>query len=577
MSTSKSSSRSGEGASSRATVADRTLEVRQRTSGDWILLGSVLFIVTGIVLATYWPALSAQAVYLDDDLYLGSRLVRQPGWSSLQRIFGEVLAPSAVPGYYQPMSLASVMLGFLDPASATSLMPFHRTSLIFHLLNVALVIVLLACLFHNSLLAGLAGLLYGLHPMNADAVLWVAESKTVVSTFFALATLLFYVAYVRRADKKTGGHWKWFAAALLTYVCALLSKPTAAPVVLLLLLLDDWPLHRLNKRAMIEKTPFLIVAVSSVAVTVISQHATADTGVPDNRHGLVELPFAVCYELTLYLFKLVWPVGLVADYPFPRPFSPTAMLVGVLVTSMLAVALVFSARRARAWLTGALFFFLAISPALGVVRFTSSMAANRFMYLPMVGLLLPLTWVLNRLWLASPGRVRSSALRATVVGVATTLVLGCLMASRGYIAHWKDTVGLLQYYLSETPNEWKLHNWLGGEWQRRGDTEAAISECIQTVRLNPGWAAGQLNLGRLMFKARRFDEAALALAEALRLEPKNWQAHVLMGRTMAMKDDFDSALRELRAAAAWDPSEPEIQQDIEAVLAHQRGQGEAPR
>jgi hypothetical protein len=559
------------------TSARRQQSMRQWASVEWILPVSVVLVVTGIVLVTYWPALSAQAVYLDDDLYLGSKLVRQPGWSSLQRIFGELFAPSAVPGYYQPFSLTSVMLGFLDPAAATSLMPFHRTSLLLHLLNVALVVVLLYRLFDNWLTAGLCGLLYGLHPLNADAVLWVAECKTVLSTFFALSSLVFYVAYVRRSAEKKGGNRKYYGAALLMYLCALLSKPTAAPVAILLLVLDYWPLNRLDRRAILEKVPFLIVGALSAVVTVISQQNTADSGLTDNTFGAGKLPFVICYALILYFSKLVWPVGLVADYPFPRPFMPTdtPVLMGVIGISLLVLAILVSARRTRAWLAGALFFFLAILPALGVVRFTSSVAANRFMYLPVVGLLLPLNWALNRLWKASPRARRASTLRAAVVGIGAILALGCFGATRTYLAPWKDTVTLLQYYLTQTPNEWKLHNWLGGEWQRRGATESAIIESIQTVRLNPGWAAGHLNLGKLMFKARRFDEAATVFAAALRLEPKNWQAHVMMGRTLAMKNDLEGAMRELREAALLNPLEPEIRQDIEAVLAHQRGQHES--
>ena len=274
----------------------------------------------GIVLATYWPALSAGALYMDDKFYLGAPEMRNPSWASVKKIFGEVLAPTVVKGYYQPLALTSIMVDFLDPAAANNLRPFHRTTLLLHVLNVALVVVLLYLLFGNWLTSCLLGLLYGLHPLNADAVLWIAERKAVLSTFFALWSLVLYVLYARHADQTRHRDWKRYGASLFMYMCAVLSKPTAVPVVALLLVLDYWPLRRLNRRALIEKAPFLIVCGLSAAVTVISQSRSFDAGRVEMMHGFY-LPFVIAYSIGLYLFKTAWPAGLVYDYPFPQPFS----------------------------------------------------------------------------------------------------------------------------------------------------------------------------------------------------------------------------------------------------------------
>ena len=534
--------------------------------------------VIGIVLATYWPALSAQALYLDDDLYLGSPLVQQPSWSSVQRVFGEVLAPSAITGYYQPLALVSLMLDFLDPAAHNSLLPFHRTSLLLHLLNTALVVVLLYLLFGNWLTAAFVGLLYGLHPLNADAVLWIAERKTVLSTFFALAALVFYVMYARRADKKRGGDWKYYGAALLLYVFALLSKPTALPLAVLLPVLDYWPLNRLNRRTLLEKAPFLIVAGLFAVVTIISQQESGKTGSPDAAYLFGKLPLVICYALVLYVSKLVWPAGLVADYPFPPPpftLMSTPVLVSVIGTLMLVVALALSARRTRAWLAGGLFFFIAIFPALGVIPFTSTIAANRFMYLPMIGLLLPLNWTLNRLWNTAVGALQVSGVRIILAVVGAILALACFGVTRAYMTPWQDTVTLLQYYLTQTPNQWKLHNRLGGEWLKRGNLDGAIAECMETVRLNPAWATNHLNLGRVLFMVGRFDEAQAAFAAALQLEPNNWQAHVLMGKTLSKKNELEGALKEFQTAAQLNPMLAEIHYDSADILARQGKLAEA--
>jgi len=210
-----------------------------------------------------------------------------------------------------------------------------------------------------------------------------------------------------------------------------------------------------------------------------------------------------------------------------------------------------------------------------VIPFTSAIAANRFMYLPMVGLLLPLNWALNRLWNTAVGALQVSSVRIILAGVGVILALACFSVTRAYMTPWQDTVTLLQYYLTQTPNEWKLHNRLGGEWLKRGNIDGAIAECIETVRLDPYWATNHLNLGRVLSIVGRFDEAQAAFAAALQLEPNNWQAHVLMGKTLSKKNDLEGALKEFQTAAQLNPMLAEVHYDIANILAEQGKLAEA--
>ncbi len=531
---------------------------------------AVLATVLGIVLATYWPALSSGALFMDDRFYLGAPEVRNPGWASVQKIFGEVLAPTIVKGYYQPLALTSIMVDFLDPAAANNLRPFHRTSLLLHLLNVALVVVLLYLLFGNWMTSGLLGLLYGLHPLNADVVLWIAERKAVLSTFFALCSLVLYVLYARHADRTSHRDWKRYGVSLLMYVCAVLSKPTAVPVAVLLLVLDYWPLSRLNRRTLIEKTPFLIVCVMFAVVTVISQTQSFDAGKVPMMH-LPYLPFIIAYSTGLYLFKTIWPAGPVYDYTFPQSFSLVnpEVLFYILCTAALIAAMIITARRTRALLAGGLFFFFAISPALGIVRFTSSAVSNRFIYLPMVGLLLPLAWALNRLWNTSAAGARVSKMRIALMGTGAVLAIGCACATRAYGSQWHDTPKLLQYYLIHSPNDYKLHTRMGNEWIERGDYSSAITEFAKAIRLNPYWAENHLNLGRALFTVGRFPDAQQAFAVALRLTPNDWRAYVLMGVTLSRMNNLDGALTEFETAARIAPMKAEIHYNIAGILSQQ--------
>jgi hypothetical protein len=537
-----------------------------------VVAAAVWVVVLAVVLATYWPALSAGALYMDDKFYLEAVPMRNPSWASLKAIFGDVLAPSVVHGYYQPLSLLSVMLDFLDPKAADSLMPFHRTALLLHLFNVALVVILIRLLWKNWVTAGVLGLLYGVHPLNADVVLWIGERKTLLSTCFALCCLVLYVMYARRKEQTGRGDWKPYLACLLAYGGALLSKPTALPVVGLLLVLDYWPLQRrFDRTTLREKVPFLLVAALAAVVAVISQTGTGpDQGV--RVMNFLYLPLVIGYCTGFYLWKTVWPAGLVADYPAPNPFGLTniEVLVGVLCVAGIIVAIVLSARRTRAWVAGGLFFLIAISPTLGIIRYTSSMAANRSMYLPLLGLLLPLAWGMNRLWNLELGAWKGRGRRLILVGVGATLATGSAVATRRYESHWQDSVTLLQYYLTQKSEEWKLRTRLGNEWIQRNNLPLAIAEFREAARLAPNWVENHLNLGRALFTVGEYAEAGQAIAAALQRTPNDWRARMLMGTTLMQLNDLEGALREFRIAAELAPKKAVARFNVGRIL-HRQG------
>lgn len=534
-----------------------------------LVSAAILGTALGIVLAVYWPALSAGALYMDDKFYLGPA-AQHPSWASVKAIVGEVLSPSTVNGYYQPLSQLSVMLDFLDPRATASLVPFHRTSLVLHLANVALVVLFLHALFRHWVTAASLGTLWGLHPLNADAVLWVAERKTVLSTAFALGSLLCYVAYARHADRTGRGDWKRYGGALVAYICAALSKPTTLPVVLLLPLLDFWPLGRPLRRNWLEKLPFAVICVLSATVTVVSQAHAGDGG----HSQLMKphyVPLVMGYGLGFYLLKLSWPTGLVSDYLAPQPFGlgHPEVLGPTIVTLVVAAAVALSARRTRAWLGGGLFLLITLLPTLGLIRFTASVTANRFVYLPMVGLLLPLAWHLGRWWDGRAGQKKAVAARALLAIVVTALIPASAFATRRYESHWQTSVGLLQYYISQAPNDGRFHTRLGNEWIARRDYPSAIAAFEKAARLNPGWTENHLNLGRALFTVGDYPAAQQAFTEALRQTPNDWRAHMLMGMTLEQQQDPNAALRAFRAAAQLAPKAAQPHFNIAQILAAQ--------
>ena len=199
------------------------------------ILANLLVAVCVLVVAVHLPTLWSQALTFDDPQYLlNNDLVQNPSWASVQKFLAEVLEPSTVSGYYQPLTMISLMIDHALGGRPDNLLPFHRTSLLLHVFNTALIIVLLYMLFSNVWAAAGVGLLFGLHPMTVESIAWVGERKTVLATFFALWSLVLYVRFAQRRRP-----WL-YGGCLAMYALALMSKPTSLPVPALMLLLDCW-------------------------------------------------------------------------------------------------------------------------------------------------------------------------------------------------------------------------------------------------------------------------------------------------------------------------------------------------
>src|SRR4030042_3211271 len=170
----------------------------QGKSSQKRILANLIIIVCILVFIVHLPALTRRALTMDDDQYVTKNvLVRNPSWGSAGRFFTEVLEPSTVKGYYQPLTMLSLMGDYVLGGRPSNLKPFHRTSLLLHMANTALVIVLLYILFGNAWIAAGVGLLFGLHPLTIECVAWISQRKTVLSAFFALWSLILYVYFAR--------------------------------------------------------------------------------------------------------------------------------------------------------------------------------------------------------------------------------------------------------------------------------------------------------------------------------------------------------------------------------------------
>jgi tetratricopeptide (TPR) repeat protein len=457
-------------------------------------------------------------------------------------------------GYYQPLTMISLMLDYALGGREDNLLPFHCTSLILHVSNTALIIVLLYLLFGRIEAAAMVGLLFGVHPLTVEPVPWISERKTLLAAFFALWSLILYV-YPRVTGHKsrvTG----FYIGSLIAYLLALMSKPTSVPLPAVMLLMDYWPLNRLQiqdsrlktqaAKLIFEKLPFFVLGGIFAIITYISQNRTAGALSPGER-GAGRVLLILCHNIIFYLYKVVWPVRLSSFYGFPKPLglSHPMVLAGVIGTGILIPVLIISLRWTRAVLTGFSIFFVAILPTMQIIGFSNVIASDKYIYLPSVGLLMVLAaflcWFLDFSRTCGRYLIGVSLAAMFVVILTTTEIVG----TRRYLGHWADSVSLFQYMLKLAPNseEAVLYNNLGYAYNISGRYNEAAEVCKKAVMFDPNNPYAHNSLGLAYINLGRYKEAAEQCRQAVKIRPDYTNACVNLGYACGKLGRYKEAIK----------------------------------
>jgi tetratricopeptide (TPR) repeat protein len=530
-----------------------------------LVAAGVMGFVLVFVLIAHWPGLHANALCFDDGEYLTNNpLVRNPSPGSAWRFLREVLEPSTVHGYYQPLTMISLMVDYALGGRPDHLLAFHRTSLLLHLANTLLIMLLLYRLFGNALAAGVAGLLFGVHPMTVETIVWVGERKTVLATFFVLLSVLSYVRFVRSGE----GHRRWitYASSVVLFGLALLAKPTVTPLPACLILLDYWPLRRLTVRTLLEKVPFFVVAAASALITVESQRRTAVAVMPGESGGFF-VPYIICHDIVFYLRKMVWPAHMSSHYSFPVPFSMAnkAVATGVIGTFLLIVALATSWRWTRALVAGWAFFFVAIFPTLGVIGFTNVIAADKYAYWPALGILLILAWLVSTI--AERTRDTRPAWSTLAPAAAAIVAAAALtIATRGYLRQWATTESLSRYMVSLDDKAAAPLIHLAQELLDQGRSAEAIPYFARATIAAPAYEGTFYGLGNALRSTGRLDEAIAAYRRAIELKPDYSKAYTNLGNALLDKGDVAGAIAAYRKALEATPRSADIHYNLANAL-----------
>lgn len=538
----------------------------------WLTLTAIFI----LVLIVYRGALENGFVNWDDHEYVYENPLIQS--LSAHNLWEMVTGFHA--GNWHPLTWFSHAIDYqlfgLDPWG------HHLTSILLHALNTCLVFVLFLKLCEVAardrfaeknvwIVGALAALVFGLHPLRVESVAWVAERKDLLCAFFFLSTVLLYLSY--QSATSTKKRKRFYLLSIFTFVLALLSKPMAVTLPVVLLLLDAFPLDRFQSRidvrkVLLEKFPFFLLSLLSVILTVLAQKSGAAIRTLEES-GLGDRVLNAVRSVSFYLEQTLWPGQLVPFYPFPENLSLAsgAVLGSALVILAITVSTWVLWRKGKklagvAWL----YYLVTVSPVIGIVQVGGQAAADRYTYLPTLSLYLLLgalvVWALEVKRASFKNFLSVGALAA---GVVVLILLGALTVRQ--IPVWKNGETLWQEVIREFPETAaRAYMNLGFIYFNEGSFEKAEAQFKRAKTVNAKLADAYNNLGLIYFRENRLQEAEKEFEMARQLNPRQADAPLIfLGQIYQQQEDYEKAEANLKAALAVNPQSADARNRLGVV------------
>ena len=432
------------------------------------------------------------------------------------------------------------------------------TNVFIHICNALLLFYLLRRMTGARWPSVLVALLFALHPLNVEAVAWVTERKSVLSTFFWMLSLLVYHIYTTRPGPGR------YLLVLSSFSLGLMAKPMLVTLPLVFLLLDYWPLGRLRPEKTggqrlvsrilhltVEKIPFLLLSAVSIFVSALSLHRH------DNFISLTAVPLDVRIGNALvsyvgYIKKMILPYNLSVYYPYPRMLPLWQVAGAVLILAGVTVAVIRHYRLKPYLLVGWLWYLGTLVPVLGLVQAGLWPAmADRFVYVPMIGLWIMIAW--GAYEFAEHKRYKTSG-----VAVAAAVIVSLMAATGLQVGHWKNSTVLFEQALRADTNNALAHNNLGVALRKQGRIGDAIAHYDTALRLKPDYPAAHHNLGLALMRVGQIDEAVAHFRQALNLKPDFGIAHKSLQTALAARRAMTEKIAEIQAALERTPENHEL-------------------
>jgi protein O-mannosyl-transferase len=442
----------------------------------------------------------------------------------------------------------------------------HLTSLVIHTVNSLLLFFLFWRMTRDLWPSAFIAALFAIHPLHVESVAWVAERKDVLSGLFFLLTLHAYVAYAAKPEA-----WRYLLALCL-FVLGILSKPMLVTVPCLLLLLDYWPLRRMTfpaskgdppgrfslGRLILEKVPFALIAAVWSLLTFAFQ---STTGVVAKAHlGFAHRMANAVVSYTMYVWNTFWPEDLALFYPYPRTLPSGAVMVSAALLVLILVLCIAKRRSSPYLMIGWLWFLGMLVPVIGFVQVGEQSRADRYTYLPQIGLCLLATWGTLELF----AQWRRG--RQVLAVMALVIITGLTTLSHLQASYWQNSETLWHHSLAVTSDNHIAENNLGNELMKKGQLDEAVVHLRKALAIFADYPEAHNNLGYALANKGNWAESITSYRAAVRIRPNYPKAHNNLAISLAELGKTDEALAEFREALRIDRDYQEAHCNLAIVL-----------
>jgi len=528
-----------------------------------------LVVATG---ALYWQVQGFDFVNYDDQAYVEDNEIVRKGLTREGFVWAFTTDKT---GYWHPLTWLSLML---DCELARSVArTCHTTNVLIHIANTLLLFWVLRRMTSALWCSAFVAALFALHPLHVESVAWISERKDVLSTFFFFLTMLFYVYYVERP-----GFFR-YVAVVLSFALGLLAKPMLVTLPFVLLLLDYWPLGRFRLgqlesrgvegrsvskaavRLVAEKIPLFILTAVLCVVTYLLQKS--GQVVADLAFG-VRLSNAIA-SYGRYIGKMFWPVGLTVIYLHPEKIEVWPLAVSSIVLVCVSAAVIFLARRRPYLAMGWLWYIGLLVPVIGLVQVGNQAMADRYTYVPLIGLFIMLTW-------GAADIAKGVRYHKIILGALVVAIIFVLSVCTGFqIRHWQNGVTLFGHAVDVTRGNYLAYSNFGVALKRAGRVDDAIEQWKTSLQIRPDFDTAIGNLGPVLVENGRVEEAIFYYKEFLGWAPDDCRTHMNMADALFQLRIYDQAVQHYEAALLFGCDSVNIHYNLAMSLSHQGRYDEA--
>ncbi len=528
-----------------------------RSNGLFFIVAGLIVVVT---LGVFWQVRNYNFVNFDDAVYVYENSYVQQGLTSESIKWSFGIENEA--GLWQPLTWLSFMVDseFLGLNAGG----YHSTNVLFHLANTVLLFWVLFRMTGALWPSAFVAALFALHPLHVESVAWITERKDVLSTFFWLLTML---AYLRYTEHKGAGR---YLLILLFFSFGLMSKAMLVTLPFVLLLLDYWPLGRLEFSQPISKVKSNVFALilEKVPLFTLAALASVFTFIAQRIVGTVQTTHSLSIKLRLwnailsyarYLGKMVWPEKLAVLYPLPINGPPFSKVFQAGVLLVVLTMLVIHLRR-RKWLTvGWLWYLGTLVPVIGIVQVGAQSMADRFTYVPLIGVFMIIAWGANEF-------VPKWRWRNLLLGILAVVILGGLTVRTWFqVGYWRNNDTLYDRSLSITENNHLLLHNFSIHLAKQGKTTEAMACLSESIRIYPFNSETHYNLAVFLTKKDRISEAIEHYIQVIQLRPSYGEAYNNLGILFAQQRKFDQAAKYFTEAVRIMPNNPSVRANLARI------------